>query len=591
MFIFYIGDSMKKRLKIFVMCFVLLAMSLFTGCSLVETNNSKLYNDVVAEIYNDAGKRVATVTNRELLSGYESYGKSYVQYNNYSVKDAVNMTLRQLENRKITIMTAEDIFGINYKTGEGLSELEKTYLYQQTIDSLNENLKSYMDSADEETADENEEIKFNGYDKNVTLEFDEHGQYYIKKVDKNNGLLEDFRPTVQKSYYNAEDKAEIYTNFIDSTLASEEHERALKLYIVDLQSAEYGLGYKDNRTKAMFEREIERLYKIHYENYIIEKYSDHNKLDSDISPVTTDEILNLYSSKVRSSYAQYAIEKDSGYNEDVSGSVNDVYYFKNDADTKYFTVANILFKFDENQEKTYNDIQKKLESSDIYDSYESDMNALYASLKPVVRTYNEATDSYEGGKVDNASVDDIIEQKIKVALKAAQSTNDVNVIGDTINDLIYSYNEDPGMFNAAANYVIGVDSEGKAVSSFVEEFNNAGLELYNNGRGEIGDVAIARSSFGIHVLVYTGQCKNLFDGIDENFNLVSVDTDAVGKNAIEVLYSTRVNLLVDKTYFDLMYDEIYKDNFSYFEKANMNFLREKYEFKVYSKRMADSLKG
>ena len=138
------------------------------------------------------------------------------------------------------------------------------------------------------------------------------------------------------------------------------------------------------------------------------------------------------------------------------------------------------------------------------------------------------------------------------------------------------------MFNAANNYVIGVDSEGKAVSSFVESFNAAGLELYNNGKGQIGDISgLVRSEYGIHVLVYTGACQNLFDGVDTSFEL--------DDKAIEVLYNTRVNVLVDKTYFDVLYDEIYTDNFEHYENANLNFLRQDYQITEYSDRYSDLL--
>ena len=35
----------------------------------------------------------------------------------------------------------------------------------------------------------------------------------------------------------------------------------------------------------------------------------------------------------------------------------------------------------------------------------------------------------------------------------------------------------------------------------------------------IGDMAVARSQYGVHVLIYTGKCVNLFDGIDSTFSL------------------------------------------------------------------------
>ena len=583
------GVKMKTRLKVFLMCFVLLCMSLFTGCSLVETNNGKLYNGVVAEIYNEKGNKVAEVTNREFIAGYESYGNVYAQYYGYSVSQAVDMTLKQLENRKIVILTAEKLFGINYKTGEGLSKLEKAYLYESTVNSLYSNLDTYYNeivkggsSSEESNSDA---ITFKGYTKNVNLGYDENGNLTIKKVDKQNGILDNYRPENEdKNFYNSEDKAQIYDNLLDKAFSNEDYERSLKLYLVDLKTAENGLKLSTD-TKSIFEREIERLYKINYENYVIQKYSENNKSNDEIASVSVQDIINLYSSKVRAGYTKYVIEKSSKYDSDVSESLNNVYYFKNDdASTKFFTVANILFQFNDAQKAKYEEINNKLSSSEPYDSYESDMNALYSQIVPVIRQLNEDTGEYEEIENNlNLSVNDIIYDKIQILLNSAKSTGDVGVIGDTINNLIYTYNQDPGMFNAETNYVIGVDNEGNAVSSFVEEFNEAGLKLYNDGKGQVGDMEIARSSYGIHVLVYTGKCENLFDGIDEDFEL--------SEDAIAVLATTRVNKLVDKTYLDLLYDEIFKDEFSYFEQANMNFLREDYNFKTYKGRLPKSLRG
>ena len=163
------------------------------------------------------------------------------------------------------------------------------------------------------------------------------------------------------------------------------------------------------------------------------------------------------------------------------------------------------------------------------------------------------------------------------ALSSAKATGNVNYIGDTINDFIYQYNEDTGMFNATNNYVIGIDSEGEVVSSFVDSFNEAAVALYDNGNGQIGDISgFVRSEYGIHVLIYTGACENLFDSINVS-----------DQEALEKLYDTRVNILVDKTYFDVIYDEIYVDNYTYFENNHMRYLRQEYTITEYQGRYDD----
>jgi len=586
---------MKKKFTGIIICFLLVCMSLFAGCNLVETDNDKMYNAVVAEIYNKDKVKVAEITNRDLLSGYQSYGAQYVSYYGYTKKQAVNATLRQLENRKIAVLTAEKMFGVD-STGKGLSTLEKTYLYEATVDSLKENLNSYyveIVGNKTEEAEESDNKVFNGYVKNAELTT-EGNNYVISKKAKKDGLLDNFSQTgPDRDYNDLDDRALIYDNLVKS-LYNDEYEKAYENYLRDLKSSEYGMKVVKTK-KAVFEREIARLYKINYENLMVEKYTESFVSTNNFSNITVQDVLSLYSSKVRADYAKYAIEKDSVYDKDVADNLKDVYYFNNDDKaTKYFTVANILFQFSETQQASYNSLTAQLEANkgkDGYDTIQTQIDNLYNQIDPVIRQYNHITGEYE--EIDNTgnlSVDDIISENIEIVLQNAQTTGNANVIGDTINELIYKYNEDPGMFNAEVPYVIGVDSKGKAVSSFVEEFNDAGLELYDNGNGEIGDVAVAKSQYGIHVLIYTGKCQNLFDGINSSFNLSSAESlDEEAKEAIEVLYSTRVNIMLDKTYFDVLYDELYKDNFNYFQTANANFLRDDYDFTVYRSRIAESL--
>lgn len=166
-------------------------------------------------------------------------------------------------------------------------------------------------------------------------------------------------------------------------------------------------------------------------------------------------------------------------------------------------------------------------------------------------------------------------------LANAQATGSANTIGDTINDIVFRYNSDPGMFDEDknyANYIVGQDKDGNAVSAnFVEEFENGAVELFDNGSAEIGDIsAQVETSYGIHYLIYTGECKNLFDGIDSSFQL---NTDA-----IEILCATRVNPRVNKTYFDLLYDELYSDNSSNFKNAHLELLKADFQIYEYPQR-------
>lgn len=571
---------MKGKITGLVLCLMFLCMSVLTGCSLVETNYDRYYNQVVAVVENKETKERAEITKREFLQSYQSYGYNYVQYYNYSQQDAMKMTIERLENRKIVYLAARKEFNVG-ENEAGLSEKEKTYLFEQTLDTIKDNLNSYYNDlvkTDESSSTDSDVIKFNGYTKNAELGQDADGYHVIKK-NQTDDLMNGFTYQYAKDIYNENNFNSIYESLIDM-LSNNNYKRAFDRYFRDLRLSENGQNLSRDQ-KSVFEREIKRIYNVLLENYLISKYTNLNKNVEGVSAVSASQIVGLYASKARASYTQYVIEKDSNYVSNVQSAPNDVYYFINDSDTtKFFTVANILFKFDENQEKEYKRIKAKYDAHDggySYTDYQADLNDLYSKVAHVTREYNSETGNYDAIESD-LTVEEVCQQ-LSQALESAKLEG-INKVGDTINEYIYMYNEDPGMFNATNNYVIGVDKDGNAVSNFVEAFNEAGLALYNGGRGEIGDVsALVRTEYGLHLLIYTGACTNLFDGINSGFEL--------NDDAIETLYSTRVNLLVDKTYFDVLYDEIYTDNFSVYENANMNFMREQYNIVEYSGRYSN----
>ena len=571
---------MKRKFTGLLMCMLLTCMSLFAGCSLVEPNYYDYYNQVVAYVENKDTGDYYSITKQDLISAYQSYGYSYEQYEGKTRQEALKETLKLLENRIITLAEAEKKFGVS-KDGKGLTEKEKTYLYESVVDAVKENLTSYYNDimGIENSQEESDDITFNGYTKTATLASD----LTIHRIETSDNLLSDFRYETARDFKVESDFDLIYVNLIDS-LTDNNYKKAFEKYLRTLKGSEYGMDLSSD-TKSIFEREFNRIYEVLYENYILEKYSVSNQNSDSLSSITASRIVNLYTSKVRSSYTQYVIDKDSSYDDNVQGSLNSTYYFKEDNDsTKFFTVANVLFKFTDEQQALYDEYSAAVDDGSGV-NYDALIDELYSQITPVIRekheedgtiVYKEAEKSKETADM---TIDDIL-SLMQRELSVLQTEGNVNKIGDKINEYIYMYNEDTGMFNADSNYVVGVDNEGNAVSSFVEEFNDAAIELYKGGKAQIGDISgVIKTQYGYHVLIYTGACENLFDGITSSFEL--------SEEAISVLYNTRVNILVDETYFDVLYDEIYTDNFAYFEETNINYLRENYNIYEYSGRYSD----
>lgn len=567
---------MKRKFTGVLMCMLLVCMSIFAGCSLVEPNYNNYNNQVVAIVENKETGKKHEITKKDLYGAYQSYGFQLEQYQSYSREQAYKESLKLLENRKITLEVAEKQFDVNSE-GKNLTEKEKTYIYDSVVNSVKSNLNSYYESiiGKEEDKEKEEPLTFKGYDKKATLD----AELNINKEEISDDLLERYTYTKAHDFKNDDDFNLIYENLIES-LINDDYKKAFMFYLRDLKTSEYNLGLSTD-SKSIFEREFNRLYVTMYENYIIQRYALTTRVNNQISSIQASDIVNLYASKVRASYTRYEIEKDSGYDENVQSSLKDTYYFKDGAgSTKFFTVANVLFKFDDEQQASFNALKEKFEAGNgnyTLEQYEADKDALYNSIKPIIREKNANTGVYE--EVESSLTIDDVYAKMTSQLNSVKTAGDINKVGDTINEFIYQYNQDPGMLNAETNYVVGV-KDGKAVSKFVPEFNDASLDLYNKGQGQIGDITgFVRTEYGIHVIIYTGACENLFDSVDSSFELTS--------EAVKTLYNTRVNILVDKTYFDVMYDAIYKDSYQSFETAHTNILRKNYNVYEYSGRYSD----
>ncbi len=564
---------MKKRVTGILLCMLMFCMSIFAGCSLVTRDMAKYLATTVIEITlneplgNDNDKMI--VQKRDLISAYNTYGY-YYQQNGYSKEEALNMTIELLINRRITIAKAEEFY-------PELSVKEKTYLWSETYDALNDNFNSYLNDVlgitDSSSSSSDDEVKFNGYDKNAVLkEVDD--KLLIEKTESASTKIDEFKYTVARDFDKNEDRELIYSNFVKfiSDQRDKNYTEAFNDYFKALLSSEEGQKLSEDKI-SVFEREIKRLYKVVYENYMIEKYEEYYTTDeSNESYITPKQIVDLYSSKVRASYTKYEIEGASTYDSDMTNSANSIYYYK-DQGTKFFKVAHILFKFNDEQSARYKQIETEYNSGKYTKEVrDAELDKLYASIVPIAREKNE--DGIYVEKENKASYEKSSQAlRDYIANEVAKEEGKFNK-ADRFNELIYQYNEDPGMMNPSDIYTIGVDGEGNAVSSFVPEFNEAGIALYNKGNGQIGDISgLVRTENGLHVLFYAGEIENLYDGINEKFSL--------SDKAVVKLYNERPNILLNKTYFDTLYDELVSDNYAIFENLQMTEIKKAYTITVY----------
>lgn len=571
----------KRRFTGILLCIMMVCMTVFTGCSLITTDRKAYLNAVVATITNKETNQKTNVLKKELITAYNSYGYNYQEYYNMTKEEAINQTLELLINRKITIHAAESIY-------TELTEAEKTYLWQQTADALETNFKDFLNKVTGITpgsSDSSDARVNNGYVKRAVLK-EVDGKTQIIREDTPSKTIEGFKYDVPHDAATDADKELIYTNYVKfvSDANSEAYSKAYNNYLKQLKSSEEGLDLS-TLTKEVYLREIERLYTVNYENYMISKYEEYFTNYSDISTMSVQQILDLYTSMVRSAYTQYVIEEDSAYEENMKSDTSKVnYYLEGQNDTQFFNVAHVLFKFTDEQAARYKEIQTNKTNGRYPDeaSYQSALNSLLSQVKPVVREKNDLGQYVETDKI--ASYEQTPTNLLKHFKSALAAASTESQKADIFNEFIYKYNDDPGMINAEKLYSIGVNKseaedgqEYKIYSSFVDEFNEAAIDLYQDGHGNVGDISdLVVSENGIHILFYAGKVQNLFQGINENFTLTNDRDPITGLKPIEVLYNARINLFVDKTVFDVIYSDLITDNFAIFQNLNMNELRNQY---------------
>jgi len=558
-----------------LLCFVL-GSAILSGCSLVTTDYASYYKAVVASATIREGKEIE-ITKKDLLMAYSSFGYQYSSYYGKSQEEAVKMTIEQLVSNALVVDKVEQYLK-EKNNGQVLSAKEKTYLFEKTYDSLISNME---DEKEEESSDDEEKtIKKEAYEKKATLVYDfETGSYKISKNEAVKTIIEkySFWSEGNKDASTKEGREEIYELLADFVSNNSSYAKKYSKYLSDLKATEKGQNLS-TANKDVLLREIERLYEVNYETYMIERYEELFK--STETNVTKEDVLSLYKSYVLEDYATYGIEKSAKYEEDILNSADGMYFNPNEGE--FFYVTHILLKFDEKQTKDlekYNEIIKGNGDGEIEISEAIELKKnLYDGLLALVR---EADKDGVYTENEELSKSEYNAEEVLQEVKAAVSGSDNTKKAENFYDLMYKFTEDDGTLSSTYNYVIGVDydtptkdEDGNvtknytAYSQMVENFTNAAIELHNHGNGQLGDISgLVQSEYGLHILMYGGKVENLCENVSLDMNL--------GMDTLVKLDNTRVNPCKNYTYFDMLYENLEKDQFSTYQEQDILLMKSK----------------
>lgn len=633
---------MKKKVFSLVLCLVMCA-SVLAGCNLFGRDLETYYNTVVAQInyeYSIGAENfsyVEDITKRDLINAYNSYGYSYTQ-NGYSQEDAVEMTLDSLINRSLMITEVERYYK---EAGEELlNDAEKTYLWEETYEAIYDNFRTYYNEIlgiEDDTASGDEETSgtiYEAYDKQATLYTKQDGSLGIKKVDivtnirdskhvlKNeNNVVYDVEYQDDKGNYIFKDL--IYDNILAYTkkgnTGSTNFRSALNEYMSVVRENYSYLDLDDEKTCFIFE--LDRIYDILKDNYMVEKYEQiYNRLASSGSTVTNvkvADVVKYYENNVVADYEKYKSDAETFETDILSSSTSPNYI--NSSEAKYFNVAVIKIAFEEGKKEA---LDTKLTNGMDINEYYSELLKLYTSANVEIK---DASTGEATGKTIGA--ENLLSQIEDALLKTRDYLDYDTVINDTekVNEILdmsgvsqsaveeikeetvrnyverynteiahekaeaflnyyYYYNDDTTYLNQDKLSVFGISNSGEVLYNetyssanvsdesmedyeMYNEFQEAIKALYNDGNAKVGDISnVVRGSDGVYILFYAGDVNNLFSGITEDFSLTQKD--------VLKLANTTLNVFTDKTIFDQIYESLYVDSaYGEYEENSINRLK------------------
>lgn len=589
---------MKKFFVSFVLVLVS-AVSIFSGCNLVQTNINAYYDRVVAKVGN------VEVTKRELLNYYSSVISTTGYY--YAIEDVLEEVINQkliTEDVKANFQTYVEGIGEVYdasSTDEDLlKRIENKYYYntamQNAYDYIDSKILEYENTI---RAARGDELIEDDDEKNTDYQPEE---LYEKKVEKNaEGKYVVIR---DKDVQNETTLLGEYDYTHETHGDETTRTKAYNMYANALLRNEKGKNLDTNKDNAI-QREIQRVYEIYRDqtcrDFFQKNYEYNYNIDNNI-------IVEKYKELVKSSYSNFILEGDlnstEAYNEYISNMQSDassVYYHpysNSDGEKKGFIqVAHILIKFTDEQlfgtEGT--EAEGNLSWKQIYelkdqhddDWYETQLNLWKERCVGQARYDLEdekANSSHIAGNLygDEISYKTIFEQITNELSK----TSNVQERAEIINKYAYIYSQDvndKNEVNMDSYYAVALDST--VSENWAGDFADICREVYSTqGAGgysqaylltniistdEDGNETLTfdeeKSYAGMDLIFVVGEYENLCDisNID-NLNADFVDT----------LYNTRVMLGKDKSWYDELYDMVTIIDYSTYRQNHIDALKE-----------------
>lgn len=554
---------MKKRILSLILC-VMLAVTLFSGCNLFETDKNAYYTQVVGRIGD------IEVTKEKLLEVYNANIETFIDTYGYSAEAATKLFIDSLLEQKLLIQKIDKLI-----EEEVASNIEQSqYKYALTNNEYNEAVKAVWETIDSDLSS----IADTYFDiEDIFKKTDKGEQGTIKTIFEPTVTVVDGRvkkvdqkPETQEERLDVKDyKQPVYQENTDKKIWSK--------FISILKKNEEGRLDENGKKLStndtdVFNRYLDKLLEKELDNAKIAKfeetYESNYGFDESgyLTPATEQKVLDYYSNIYKANQEIYDnIDTDhSKYYKDMTQSTDRSGIFYNPVIGEFYEVTHILIPITQEQK----DDIAEIENDPYLTQEEKD-----EEIKKIKSTENTiATQRVDGYETDvKKSVDDIYQEITKKwdALNEEYSY-DKNLFASKVAEMfdpyIYMYSTDTGSYNIDFSYVVG-----KTQSGMVEEFTEACRELFDMGQGYISEPVL--SEHGYHIILYTKPVTNLVNSADDI--------------TIDILNSNYTSMQSGKTYLEYILEQVRVSNYSEYRTILITELKDGKPFEYITKAIKD----
>lgn len=549
---------MKKIVKklMTTLCAFMLCIVCLTGCSWLEIDNEKYYDRIVVTIEN-----TKSFNKKDLVEAFSNYGYQYYSQYQMSMEDSVNKTIESMIDRYLLMEVV--------KERVTLTKAEKLQIKKEAFNYMEDSIQTHEDKVRSEWG---LELKFEKPEEETTLR-DEKTKYSPTTEFVDGRVIRVEARTEDHTGHNhgpveEEENDELYIEegFEDIEHFTKEYryrvvtdkqvaDEAWARYVKALQDAAKGEGRSTKEADVLLHEE-ERLIDLMTSNKYLEKFEE---AFFDRTPVDVDSVLEEFRTRYYNQKDLFE-NNESLYHTAMQKASSEYVYYHPNSGNEYVNVKHILINFNDYQKEEITNLNKRYGISDVYSvdniknevtkaEYQKELDKIVNQTKTTIdRDLLDAVlvstgvnAGFTGDTAYASEVYRLVERYVTGNEHAEKSAK--------FDNLIYIFNDDPGIMNSEFDYVVNLDTEiqDQMVKTFADGVRALDTSNKGNGKGSISKVV---TEYGIHILFHDGNAANIGSESD-------INNDAA---LLSLLCNTMTTPNSNKSMFNYIYDKLSLDD-------------------------------